>query len=96
MIRPAGVYSAMLTPWKNGVPDLAELRKIVDFQINAGLTGLFPVSSVGESGLMSFEQKCSLMETVIDQAAGRVAAHRFTAGQRFAHGFIAVQVDGHQ
>lgn len=72
MIRPAGVYSAMLTPWKNGVPDLAELRKIVDFQINAGLTGLFPVSSVGESGLMSFEQKCSLMETVIDQAAGRV------------------------
>ncbi|WP_140918471.1 dihydrodipicolinate synthase family protein [Limnobaculum xujianqingii] len=72
MIRPSGIYSAMLTPWKNGVPDLAELRKIVDFQIEAGLTGLFPVSSVGESGLMSFEQKCALMETVIDQAAGRV------------------------
>ncbi|SQI41351.1 Dihydrodipicolinate synthase [Leminorella richardii] len=72
MIRPLGIYSAMLTPWKNGQPDLDELRKIVDFQIDAGLSGLFPVSSVGESGLMSFEQKCSLMETVIHQAAGRV------------------------
>lgn len=72
MIRPSGVFSAMLTPWRDGKPDLAQLKKIVDFQIEGGLTGLFPVSSVGESGLMSFEQKCSVMETVIDQAAGRL------------------------
>lgn len=72
MICPSGVFSAMLTPWQDGKPDLAQLRKMVDFQIEGGLTGLFPVSSVGESGLMSFEQKCSVMETVITQAAGRV------------------------
>jgi 4-hydroxy-tetrahydrodipicolinate synthase len=72
MIRPCGVFSAMLTPWQDGKPDLAQLKKIVDFQIEGGLTGLFPVSSVGESGLMSFEQKCAVMKTVIEQAAGRV------------------------
>jgi len=72
MIQPSGVFSAMLTPWQDGKPDLIQLRKLVDFQIVGGLTGLFPVSSVGESGLMSFEQKCSIMTTVIEQAAGRV------------------------
>lgn len=72
MNQPTGVLSAMLTPWRNGEPDLDQLRKIVDFQIEGGLSGLFPVSSVGESGLMSFEQKCSIMQTVIEQAAGRL------------------------
>lgn len=72
MKRPSGVISAMLTPWQAAAPDLNELRRIVDFQIEGGLTALFPVSSVGEAGYMTFEQKCAVVKTVVDQAAGRV------------------------
>lgn len=70
--RPRGVISAMLTPWQATAPNLNELRSIVDFQINGGLTALFPVSSVGEAGYMTFEQKCAVVKTVVEQAAGRV------------------------
>lgn len=72
MQRPCGVISAMLTPWKDGAPDTAMLRRIVDFQIDGGLTALFPVSSVGEAGYMTFGQKCQVIETVTEQAAQRV------------------------
>lgn len=70
--RPRGVISAMLTPWQAAAPNLNELRSIVDFQINGGLTALFPVSSVGEAGYMTFEHKCAVVKTVVEQAAGRV------------------------
>ncbi len=62
----------MLTPWKAGQPDMDMLRKIVDFQIAAGLSALFPVSSVGEAGYMDVEQKRAVVETVVEQTAGRV------------------------
>ena len=73
MFKPEGVYVAMLTPFDaGGAINEAEMRKIVDFQIQAGVHGLFPVSSVGESIHMTREEKVQLMEIVKDQARGRV------------------------
>jgi 4-hydroxy-tetrahydrodipicolinate synthase len=74
MYKPEGVCVAMLTPFReDGAIDEGEVRKIVDFQIEAGVDGLFPVSSVGEFIHMSREEKIRLMEIVHDQARGRVA-----------------------
>lgn len=73
MFKPEGVYVAMLTPFKqNGRINEQEIRKIVDFQIQKGVDGLFPVSSVGEYIHMTREEKVALMEMVYDQAKGRV------------------------
>jgi dihydrodipicolinate synthase/N-acetylneuraminate lyase len=72
MLRPSGVISAMLTPWKAGQPDMDMLRKIVDFQIAGGISALFPVSSVGEAGYMDAAQKQAVVETVVSQTNGRV------------------------
>jgi len=73
MFKPEGVYVAMLTPFDEaGSINEAELRRIVDFQINSGVDGLFPISSVGESIHMSREEKFRMMEIVVDQNAGRV------------------------
>lgn len=73
MFKPYGVYSAMLTPFTAG-GEINEpvLRSIVDFNIEKGLHGLFPVSSVGEFAHMSFEQSVQCMEIVVDAAKGRV------------------------
>lgn len=74
MFKPEGIYVAMLTPFKeDGSINEAEMRKIVDFLIEGGVHGLFPVSSVGESIHMSKDEKVRLMEIVYDQANGRVA-----------------------
>jgi 4-hydroxy-tetrahydrodipicolinate synthase len=73
MFKPEGVYVAMLTPFKqDGRIHEQEMRKMVDFQIQNGVNGLFPVSSVGEYIHMSREEKVTLMEMVHDQAKGRV------------------------
>ena len=74
MFKPEGIYVAMLTPFApDGRIHEQEMRRIVDFQIEHGVDGLFPVSSVGESIHMSREEKVALMEMVHDQAKGRVA-----------------------
>ena len=58
MFKPEGIYVAMLTPFTaDGEINEEELRRIVDFQITAGVDGLFPISSVGEYIHMSREQK---------------------------------------
>jgi N-acetylneuraminate lyase/4-hydroxy-tetrahydrodipicolinate synthase len=63
----------MLTPFaEDGSVNESELRRIVDFQINAGVDGLFPVSSVGEFIHMTREEKVHMMEIVINQSQGRV------------------------
>ncbi|WP_432459091.1 MULTISPECIES: dihydrodipicolinate synthase family protein [unclassified Agarivorans] len=72
MNRPPKVLCALLTPWKDQSPNLAEIRRIVDFQIKQGLLGIFPISSVGEAGIMSFSQKCAVIEAVCAEAKERV------------------------
>jgi dihydrodipicolinate synthase/N-acetylneuraminate lyase len=73
MFKPEGVYVAMLTPFgKDGEVNEKELRRIVDFLVEAGVHGLFPNSSVGESIHMSRDEKIRMMEIVFDQSRGRV------------------------
>jgi N-acetylneuraminate lyase/4-hydroxy-tetrahydrodipicolinate synthase len=78
MFKPEGIYVAMLTPFTaDGEINEEELRRIVDFQITAGVNGLFPISSVGEYIHMSREEKFRMMEIIADQNRGRV---RLTPG----------------
>ena len=73
MFKPEGIYVAMLTPFsEDGSINEEELRRIVDFLIESGVHGLFPVSTVGEYIHMSQEEKVGLMEIVVDQNRGRV------------------------
>ncbi|WP_031515434.1 dihydrodipicolinate synthase family protein [Desulfofalx alkaliphila] len=72
MFRPEGIYVAMLTPFKEGKVNETVLRQVVEFQIQRGVHGLFPVSSCGEFIQMDFAEKIRTMEIVVDQAAGRV------------------------
>lgn len=74
MYKPAGVYAAMLTPFRaDGDINEEVLRRMVDFMIAKGVHGLFPVSSVGEFVHLTPEQCYRSMEVVVDQAKGRVA-----------------------
>ena len=83
MYKPEGVYVAMLTPFHDdGLINEDELRRIVDFQIEAGVDGLFPVSSVGEYIHMRREEKVRMTAIVMEQNAGRVCV---TAGVGSSH-----------
>ena len=67
-----GSIPALVTPFKNGEVDLDTLKKLVDWQIESGSTGLVPVGTTGESPTLSHEEHEAVVEAVVKFAAGRV------------------------
>lgn len=67
-----GSIPALVTPFKNGALDLDTLKKLVDWQIDQGSTGLVPVGTTGESPTLSHEEHEAVVEAVVKFAAGRV------------------------
>lgn len=73
MFNLNGVYPAMLTPFNDDLSlNIAEIKRLVRSHIELGLDGLFPVSSVGESVHLTFEEKKRYMDVVVEAADGRV------------------------
>ncbi len=67
-----GSIPALVTPFKNGELDLVTLKKLVEWHIAAGSTGLVPVGTTGESPTLSHEEHQKVIEVVVQTAAGRV------------------------
>jgi 4-hydroxy-tetrahydrodipicolinate synthase len=53
-------------------PDLASLRRLVDFQLRSGVHGLWAMGTTAEFASFSADERAAAIETVIDTAAGRV------------------------
>ncbi|MGH2558299.1 MAG: 4-hydroxy-tetrahydrodipicolinate synthase [Thermomicrobiales bacterium] len=68
----SGSFTALITPFRNGEIDEPALRRLVDFQIDNGTSGLVPCGTTGESVTMTHTEHARVVETVIDQAAGRI------------------------
>jgi len=68
-----GIYPALVTPFKN-VTDIDEkaLRRLVNFVIDEGVTGVVPVGTTGEFIYMSKEERKKTVEIVINEVKGRV------------------------
>jgi len=68
-----GVLTALSTPFNSDDKiDEALLRRIVDRSIDGGVHGVVAAGSTGEVGTMDFAERMQLIDTVIDQTAGRV------------------------
>jgi 4-hydroxy-tetrahydrodipicolinate synthase len=67
-----GVSSALITPFRDGAIDEPALRELVEFQISAGIQGLVPCGSTGESATMSHVEHHRAVEIVVETARGRV------------------------
>ncbi|MCR9094542.1 MAG: 4-hydroxy-tetrahydrodipicolinate synthase [bacterium] len=67
-----GVMTALITPFRDGEVDEPALRGLVELQIEAGVDGLVPCGSTGESATLSHDEHNRVVEITIDAAAGRV------------------------
>ncbi|MCO5220784.1 MAG: 4-hydroxy-tetrahydrodipicolinate synthase [Thermomicrobiales bacterium] len=70
--RLTGAFTALITPFRDGAIDERALRELVEFQIGSGIDGLVPCGTTGESVTMTDAEHALVIETVIDQVAGRV------------------------
>ena len=67
-----GVITALITPFRNGKVDFAAFEALVERQIAAGVHGLTPVGTTGESATLTVEERHAVVEACVRVAAGRV------------------------
>jgi len=67
-----GVYTALITPFKDGKIDYDSLEKILEMQIEGGVAGVVPMGTTGESPTVSFDEHKELINWVVKKIGKRV------------------------
>ena len=68
-----GIFVPNITPYHpNGKINEGELRKIVSWLIDKGVSGIYPNGSLGEFIRLTFEERKDIIRIIADEAAGRV------------------------
>jgi 4-hydroxy-tetrahydrodipicolinate synthase len=68
----SGSIPALVTPFRDGAFDEEAYRKLVDWQIESGSSGLVPCGTTGEASTLSNAEHHRVIEVCVEQAAGRV------------------------
>ncbi len=72
-LRYTGSITALATPFlADGSLAEADLKKLVDFQIDSGIDALVPVGTTGESPTLDHDEHQRVIELTIEFAASRV------------------------
>jgi len=73
MKKLEGIIAPMATPLtRDEKIDDKTTRTLVDFLIDGGIDGLFPLGTSGEFALFDREERKTIIETVVDHTNGRV------------------------
>jgi 4-hydroxy-tetrahydrodipicolinate synthase len=76
MAEIKGIIPAMVTPLDDQEElDVIALRRLVNFLIEGGVHGLFPIGSQGEFYAFSPDEKRRVWEIVVEETAGRVPVY---------------------
>jgi 4-hydroxy-tetrahydrodipicolinate synthase len=67
-----GTYTAIVSPFKDGKIDEPALQRLIRAQVKAGVDGIVPAGTTGESPTLSFEEHIRLIELSVKFAAGKV------------------------
>jgi 4-hydroxy-tetrahydrodipicolinate synthase len=67
-----GVFTALVTPFRAGAIDESAFVALVERQIAAGVHGLVPAGTTGESSTLSHDEHRRVVELCVKTTAGRV------------------------
>ena len=66
-----GLYTAIVTPFKDNKVDTEALKALVEAQIAGGVDGIVPVGTTGESPTLTNEEHIEVIRLAVEYAAGR-------------------------
>jgi 4-hydroxy-tetrahydrodipicolinate synthase len=66
-----GTFTALVTPFKDGLVDYDAFEKMIETQISAGIEGLVPCGTTGESPTLSHDEHKKIIEFTVTKTAGR-------------------------
>jgi 4-hydroxy-tetrahydrodipicolinate synthase len=67
-----GTYTAIVTPFRNGKIDEAALERLIRAQVRAGVDGIVPVGTTGESPTVDYDEHIQLITLSVKLAHGRI------------------------
>lgn len=67
----AGCYTALITPFKGDDIDWAGLDRLIDFQIQNGITGILAVGTTGESPVLNWQAHNEVTEKIASRSRGK-------------------------
>ncbi len=71
--QPKGTWTALVSPFdRSGSLDVSRFRRLVQFQIAQGVTGLVPCGTTGESPTLEWEEHEALVRAAVEEAKGRI------------------------
>lgn len=68
----SGVYTAIVTPFKNGSVDYDAYQKLIERQIEGGVNGIVPCGTTGESPTLSHSEHKEFIRKTVEYVQGRV------------------------
>lgn len=68
----SGLYTAIITPFRDGVIDDAAFEALIEEQVAAGVTGIVPAGTTGESPTVTNEEHLKIIELAVKYASGRI------------------------
>src|SRR5690348_18238116 len=67
-----GTYTALVSPFKDGQFDSAAFERLIKGQIKAGVDGIVPVGTTGESPTLSYEEHVAVIAQAVKFAGGKI------------------------
>src|SRR5437660_4376541 len=75
-----GTYTAIVTLFKNGTIDQAALERLIKIQIKAGVDGIVPVGTTGESPTVTYDEHIQIIALSVIYAGGKIKVLAGTGG----------------
>ena len=72
MPRFSGVITALVTPFREGAVDETAFAALIERQIAAGVHGVVPVGTTGETATLSHDEHAWVVSLCVEVVAGRV------------------------
>ena len=66
-----GLYTAIVTPFKDGKVDYDAYKALIEAQIAGGVDGIVPMGTTGESPTVSTEEHLEIIRKCVEFVAGR-------------------------
>lgn len=75
-----GTYTAIVTPFRQGKFDAPAFRALIERQIKAGVDGIVPVGTTGESPTLNYQEHIEVIARAVEYGGGKIKVMAGTGG----------------
>lgn len=84
-------YTALVTPFRDGAIDAPAFQRLIERQISAGISGIVPVGTTGESPTLSHEERKQIIRLAVETADRRCQVMAGTGSNSTQHAIEATR-----